>query len=60
MSYERTQMSDLVNWPNKRFFVRMSNRTEFKATNVILVNRSCRKDSKESDYVMAFETLFVM
>jgi len=53
-------MSDLVNWPNKRFFVRMSNRTEFKATNVILVNRSCRKDSKESDYVMAFETLFVM
>jgi hypothetical protein len=51
-------VSDLVNWPNRRFFVRMSNGTEFKATNVI--HKRCRKDKKESDYVIAFETVFVI
>lgn len=46
-------MSDLVNWPNRRFFVRMSNGTEFKATNVIPKRR--RKDKIENDYVIALK-----
>jgi hypothetical protein len=36
----------------------MTNRTEFKATNVIA--KRYREGKKGSDYVMEFETVFVM
>ena len=56
--FGKIQTKCLMNWTNRKVLIKRTNRTEFKATNVIA--KRYRKKRKEVDVLITLQMIFLM